>query len=106
MKAIYLVLAIVGTIGPYVFFADYFAQSGFALTGFLAAAFANGVAGGFAVDVIVSSAAFWVWLAAERAPRIWLYLMLNLAIGLSCALPLYLLLRESRAVQRSAAYSG
>ena len=106
MKTLYLVLAVVGTVGPYVFFTQYFAASGLSPVAFLAAAFVNGSAGGFAVDVIVSSVAFCTWLAAERAPRTWLYVLLNLTIGLSCALPLYLYFREARAPQASAAYSG
>jgi hypothetical protein len=106
VKTLYLVLAVIGTIGPYVFFTQHFAESGLSPVGFLAAAFVNGSAAGFTVDVIVSSAVFWTWLAAERAPRAWLYVLLNLTIGLSCALPLYLYFRELRAPQPSAAYSG
>ena len=99
-------LAVVGTIGPYVFFTPWFAEMGLSPAAFVMGGFANGVAGGFTVDVIVSSIAFWVWLGAERAPRAWLYMLLNLTIGLSCALPLYLYFREARAAQPSAAYSG
>jgi hypothetical protein len=117
MKALYLLLAVIGTIGPYVFFVDYFAASGLAPLQFLAAAFVNGAAAGFTVDVIVSSVVFWVWLGAERAPRAWVYMLLNLTIGLSCALPLYLYFRDARSggrsharrdepAQASAAYSG
>ncbi len=106
MKTWYLLLAVVGTIGPYVFFTPWFAEMGLSPAAFVMGGFANGVAGGFTVDVIVSSIAFWVWLGAERAPRAWLYMLLNLTIGLSCALPLYLYFREARAAQPSAAYSG
>src|SRR5215510_14487352 len=110
MKKFYLLLTVIGTIGPYVFFVDHFATSGIAPLGFLAAAFANGAAAGFAVDVIVSSIVFWVWLGAERAPRAWVYMLLSLTIGLSCALPLCLFFRsarsEARQAQPSAAYSG
>jgi len=106
MKNVYLILTIVGTIAPYVFFAEFFAAHGFSPVAFVLAWFENGASGGIAADVIVSSAAFWTYLAAERAPRMWLYVVLNLLVGLSCALPLYLYLRGAPATQPSAVYSG
>jgi hypothetical protein len=96
MRNIYLVLAIAGAIVPWLLFLDFFATEGVA--GFLPALFVNGAAGGFAADVLISSAVFWLWLRAERAPRQWLYVAVNLAVGLSCALPLYLYVRAGRGV--------
>lgn len=90
MRTVYLLLAIVGAIVPYVFFTQYFARTGYGLGDFVAAGFANGAAGGFTADVLISSVVFWTWLVSRRAPRVWLYVLVNLGIGLSCALPLYL----------------
>lgn len=96
MKNFYLLLAVVGTILPYAFFVQHFGVEGYALPAFLAAVFANPAASGFAADLVVSSLGFWFWMfAAEgRAPRPWIFIALNLLIGLSCALPAYLYWRE------------
>ncbi len=91
MKNVYLLLAIAGAVVPYLFFAGFFAESGLNPVGFVAAGFVNGAAGGFTADVLISSAVFWVYLFSRRTgPSPWLFVVLNLAIGLSCALPAYL----------------
>ena len=96
-STVFLLLAIVGAIAPYVFFVQFFQAEG--LGGdFLGALFVNGAAGGFAADVILSSLVFWVFLFREAhrtgVARPWLYVLINLTIGLSCALPLFLWERE------------
>lgn len=68
------------------------------------ALFVNGAAGGVSADLLVSSLVCWVFLLpeAQRAGvrRPWLYVVLNLAIGLSCALPLFFWARRrSQSVQ-------
>ncbi len=93
----YLTLALVGAVAPYVFFARFFAVEG--LGGdFLGAVFANGAAGGFATDLLVSSVVFWIFLFREcrrlGIARGWIYVLVNLLIGLSCALPLFLWARQ------------
>ena len=103
MKTLYLVLAVAGAIVPYLFFVDHFAAAGFGLGAFLAAAFANGAAGGFSADVLISSAVFWCYLISRRVPLTWLYVVINLGIGLSCALPLYLYMAARRDVPNAAA---
>lgn len=106
MKNLYLLLAIVGAVVPYVFFTEHFATVGFGLVDFVRAGFVNGVAGGFTADVLISSTVFWICLFSRNASQIWLYIAVNLLIGLSCALPLYLwrqaVLAEARAPQPSA----
>ncbi len=94
MKNLYLALAVVGAVAPYVFFVDYFAAEGLNFVGFISALFANGVVTGFTVDLVISSIVFWVFLIQMKAERIWLFVLLNLTIGLSCALPAYLYARE------------
>lgn len=94
MKHVYLIMAIVGAIVPYIFFIDFFLAEGFELVPFIAAAFSNGVAGGATADLLVSSVVFWIWLVHAGERRIWLFVLLNLLIGLSCALPAYLYSRE------------
>jgi hypothetical protein len=91
MKSVYLILAIAGAIVPYVFFVDYFGAHGLSLVGFLAAVFVNGASSGFAADLFISSFVFWLFMFSRpAAPRPWLFIVLNLLIGLSCALPAYL----------------
>ncbi len=107
MAAFYLVLAIVGAIAPYIFFLDFMAESGVGLGPFVGALFVNGAAGGFATDLVISSTAFWafLWNDAGRSnvAHPWIYVLVNLLIGLSCALPLYLYMRERRALAPSPA---
>ncbi len=92
-KTLYLSLAVAGGVLPYVFFIRHFQASGLNLLTFLADAFGNAVASGFATDLIISSIAFWFVMfhrrAAGRGPAPGLFIVLNLAIGLSCALPAY-----------------
>ena len=98
LKTTYLVLAVTGAIVPYVFFLQYFGEAGFGLSTFVTALFANGAAGGFSADVIISSLVFWLFLFQQRSrghgPNPTVFIVLNLLIGLSCALPAYLYTRE------------
>lgn len=101
MKATYLALTALGTALPLLFFTDWFATAGFDPLSFLGAAFANRAAGGLTTDLLVSSLAFWVYLASRKTPRLWLYVLLTLAIGLSCALPYYLYVQARTAERRT-----
>ncbi|MEM9316280.1 MAG: DUF2834 domain-containing protein [Pseudomonadota bacterium] len=95
MKRIYLILAILGAIIPYAFFMPWILENGVDLGAFMVALFVNGAAGGAFADLLVSSVVFWVWMFTRRdGPKPWLFIVLNLTIGLSCALPAYLYARE------------
>lgn len=96
MKNVFLVLAIVGAVVPYAFFLPFFADHGVSLMGFVEALFVNGAAGGFTADLLITSFAFWLFLFHQQAERIWLYILLNLTIGLSLALPLYFYLTADK----------
>ena len=102
MKSLYLVLAIVGAVLPYAFFIQHFSSEGFGLPGFAAALFANPAAGGFSADLLFTSAVFWTFMfhqrAREKGPPPTLFIVLNLLIGLSCALPAYFYARERKEV--------
>ena len=103
LATVYMLLALAGAAGPYGFFIQHFIQEGIGLSSFVAALFATPAGSGFTVDLLVSSAVFWIFLFREsgihglRYP--WAYVILNLAVGLSCALPLFLCFRE-RAMAR------
>ena len=93
MKYCFLVLAIIGALVPYAFFIPFFAEHGFGVTTFTGALFVNGAASGFTADLLITSFAFWMFILIEKTRRPWLYILINLSIGLSCALPLYLYFR-------------
>jgi len=99
MKHLYLILAFVGAVVPYLFFIAFFREAGINLAGFVAGAFANGAAGGFAADLLISSLVFWLfmfsrWRAGANTPHPGWFILLNLTIGLSCALPAFLYFEE------------
>lgn len=92
MKHVYLVAAIVGAVVPMIFFAQFFSQSPAGGADFIPALFVNGAVSGFTADLLITSFVFWLFMfnRREKGPNPWLYIVLNLFIGLSCALPAYL----------------
>ncbi|MEM7415670.1 MAG: DUF2834 domain-containing protein [Gemmatimonadota bacterium] len=100
MKNAYLLLAVAGTVVPYVFFTRHFMSADPSLAAFVEQLFATNPAAGFTSDLLITSVAFWIWSYGEAKrhgmSRWWAYVMLNLAVGLSCALPLFLYVRERR----------
>ena len=99
MKNLYLALAIIGAVIPYAFFINHFSAQGLALSAFVAGMFANPAAGGMTADLLTSSFIFWLmmWRLREDrgGPALWPFILINLAIGLSCALPAYLYATEN-----------
>lgn len=97
-KNLYLGLAFAGAIVPYIYFIQHFADVGFGLGDFMSALFANPAAGGFTADLLITSFVFWIAMFHRRSlgkgPRPLLFIILNLTIGLSCALPAYLAASE------------
>ena len=92
LKTIYLIMAILGAVIPIAFFANFGAESGIDLVAFVSALFVNGAAGGFTADLLISSFVFWVYMFSQQhnGPKPWLFMAINLLVGLSCALPAYL----------------
>jgi len=97
MKQLYLVLAIAGAVGPYIFFAQFMGSADPSLGAFVSQLFATPPAAGFTTDLLITSAAFWIWSFQEAQRRgmrrWWGYVVVNLLIGLSCAFPLFLYMR-------------
>jgi hypothetical protein len=100
MKTLYLLLAIVGLVLPYYFLAAFLVEHGLDLALLVQQLFANRISTFFAVDLIISSAVFWVFVYQESArrqvPHAWVFVATNLLVGLSFALPLFLYVRQSR----------
>ena len=97
LRTIYLIAAIAGAVIPILFFASFAGEEGFSLVAFVQALFANGASGGFTADLLISSFVFWIYMFSQQAtgPKPWLFVGLNLCIGLSCALPAYLYARSA-----------
>ncbi|MGW8704437.1 DUF2834 domain-containing protein [Brevundimonas sp. NPDC055814] len=97
-KNFYLAMAVVGTVIPWLFFGSFFGTHGPDIPLFLQSLFANGAAGGFSADALITIVIFWVWswrdARANKVGRWWLVLPASFFVGLSLALPLYLHLRE------------
>ena len=98
MQLIYLVLSIVGFILPYSQFVPFITNNSLDLFLFWSQLFANQISSTFALDVFVSSVVFWIFVFKEgkrlQMKFLWLYVVFNLTVGLSFALPLFLLKRS------------
>jgi len=97
----YFALAGVGLLLTWYFNIQFFASGGGIAPGaFFPSAFANPLTTAITLDVYWSALVFSVWAVAERnepfAPRPWIYVVLCFAVGLACALPLYLGSRQRR----------
>ena len=98
MKLLYLIAAILGTALPLSQLIPFLKTHGLNLTLFFTLLFGNSVSAFFGMDVIVTSLVLWVFLFSEGRRlgmrHLWLYVICNLVIGVSLALPLFLLFRE------------
>ena len=98
-KHFYLILAIIGFVGPYYFFISFLMVHGLDGKAFVQELFATQISRFFAVDLLLSCVVF-VGFLRQEATRYamgyrWLYLVALLTVGLSFALPLFLYVRES-----------
>lgn len=97
LKHLYLLLCIVGIVLPFWQFIPWVMEHGLDVPLFFDHMFANGVAGAFGMDVIVSSVVLWVLVLTEgrRAgvPHLWVPLVTNIVAGVSGGLPLFLYMR-------------
>jgi hypothetical protein len=97
-KRMYALLCVLGFVAPYYFFLRFVAEHGLRLSLLVSLVFANPVSAFFAVDVVVSSLVLWFYIYRETRSRSiklwWVCIVANLAVGVSLALPLFLLLRE------------
>ena len=96
----YVVLCIAGTLLPYSQFIPFLREHGLDLNQFSQQLFATRISTLFAFDVVVSSLVLWVFVYTEgtrlKMRNLWVYVVANLLVGVSLALPLFLLAREFR----------
>ena len=100
MQWLYLIAAILGAILPLSHLIPFLASYGFDMPLFFRQLFQNHISAFFGMDVIVSSVVLWLFLFSEGRRRgmrnLWLYVICNLTVGVSLALPLFLFFRERK----------
>lgn len=107
MRWFYLVAAVIGTLLPLSQFIPFLTRYGLDVSLFFSQLFENHVSSFFGLDVIVSSVVLWLFVFSEGRRRkmknLWVYVLCNLIVGVSLALPLFLFFRERKltAQQRS-----
>ena len=103
MKRVYLFLAIIGLILPYIFLVQFLSQNGLDLRLFYSQLFANPISIFLAVDLILTAIVFWVFSYHEvrkhDMKNWWLYVIATLIVGPSFSLPLFLYFHE-RQIER------
>lgn len=100
MQWLYLVCAILGAVLPLSQLVPFLTEHGFDLPLLFRQLFENHVSAFFGLDVIVSSVVLWLFVFSEGRRRgmknLWLYILCNLMVGVSLALPLFLFVRERK----------
>jgi hypothetical protein len=103
MRTYLIVCCIAGIVIPYYFALPFFLIHGPNFRLFIEEIFATRISSFFAADLILSSVIFLGWSRREaRTKKVdgwWLVLVSNLVVGLSLALPLYLLKRFDAAAR-------
>lgn len=98
LQRIYFLLCLLGTFLPYSQFAPFLLDEGFAPQLFIEQLFVNRISSFFAMDLIVTSLVFWLFVYLEgtrlKMPHLWVYVASNLVVGVSLGLPLFLLMRQ------------
>ncbi len=104
LQYLYLILCMLGTVLPYSQFVPFVAEHGLDVRLFVEQMFANRIAGLFGLDVIVSSIVLWAFVFTEgrrqQMRHLWVYVLCNVAVGVSLGLPLFLYMRERQLAAR------
>jgi hypothetical protein len=97
LRMVYLALAVWGAIHPMYYFVQWFMANGFDIMAMVDAWHVNAASSGLVWDLTVAAVTLTVFIIAEVAVRRnWsglLAIPATFCIGVSCGLPLYLLLR-------------
>ncbi len=103
LQNIYILLCLLGFVLPYSQFIPFLSEHGLNITLFFEQLFANRISAFFAIDLLISSVVFWVFLYWEgsrlKMSNLWVYVVCNLAVGLSLGFPLFLLMRQRKLEQ-------
>ena len=105
MKNFYLIAAAIGAVAPYATYYGYLAYVP-GSSGALSLAWGNPIAAATLTDFTISCLVFWPFVYVESKKLgiryWWLFVVTNIFIGLSFALPAFLYLRERRLMSRVA----
>ena len=100
MRWLYLAGAVAGAALPLSQLIPFLAAHGLDLALLFRQLFETHASAFFGLDVIVSSVVLWLFVFSEgrrrRMGNLWVYIVCNLAVGVSLALPLFLFFRERR----------
>lgn len=103
MKLFYLFLAVIGAIAPYAVYFGYLEWVP-GSSNALSLAWGNPIAAATLTDFTIACLAFWPFVFSESrrlGMRLWwFYILTNIFIGLSFALPAFLYMRERTLEQR------
>jgi hypothetical protein len=103
MKIFLILCCVVGIVVPYWFALPFFLIHGLNFRLFVDEVFATRVSSFFAADLIIASLIFLSWSRREAKDKNisgwWIVLVANLVVGLSLAMPLYLLKRLDAAAR-------
>ena len=95
----YLLFCLLGTLLPCSQFVPWLLAHGFDLPLFFRDLFANGVGGFFGMDVFVSTAVLWTFVALDGrrlgVRHLWAPMVASMVVGVSLGLPLFLYLRQA-----------
>lgn len=97
-KNVYIVMCVLGAVIPLAVFVPFALENGPDMGMFVREMFGTQMASFLSADLLLSSLALWVFIFFEvrkrPIPYWWLAILATLLVGLSLALPLFLLLRE------------
>ena len=98
MKKFYLILCILGIVLPYWQFLSWMAENRLAFDALIQEAIGSRISAFAWLDVIVSAIVLLGFILYEgkrqNIKRLWLPILGTCAVGVSCGLPLFLLMRE------------
>ena len=105
MKNFYLIAAAIGAIAPYATYFGYLAYVPGSSSA-LSLAWGNPIAAATLTDFTISCLVFWPFVFTESKKLgiryWWLFVVTNIFVGLSFALPAFLFVREQRLMRRAA----
>ena len=100
LRHVYLVLCVIGAVLPYTLFVPWLMDHGLDISLFFSELFSTRIGGMSGLDVLASGVTLFVFIWVEgrrlQMTRLWLPVLGTLAVGVSCGLPLFLYMRQSR----------
>ena len=98
LQGLYLLFCILGFALPYSQFIPFLIEHGLDIWLFFEQLFANKISAFFGMDLFISSFVLWIFVFSEgsrlKMRMLWIYVASNLVVGVSFALPLFLLMRQ------------